>query len=444
MRIGVDLRCLMDGKRTGVEEYTLGILDAMIRAAPQDDFVLFANSRKPMRLPSFAEPNVVFRAFRYPNKLFNLSLKVAHWPTLDALAGDVDVFFVPSIRLAPLRARCPLVLTVHDLSFVRHPQFFSLERRMWHTFMEPKALAQQATAVVAVSEATAQDVAALYGVSPARITVVPSGIPEFMEPPRQALDTSQTPGGANIPHQETTSSARDTRGLLGAGMTRVPANPAADAVQGSEMRRCRERYRLPKRFLLYLGTLEPRKNLDGLLDAYGLVRAAGLPHALVLAGVRGWVDEGFFARLRKHPYHDDIVLTGFVEDADKPFVYQLADLFVYPSFYEGFGFPPLEALACGTPVVTSFNSAIPEIAGEWAALVNPYDPQELAMVIAERLRHPFPVSLEVSEEIRRRYSWERAGRETLLVLREAARASKASEASKASQIGMAMTELKSL
>ncbi|TSC72394.1 MAG: Glycosyl transferase group 1 [Parcubacteria group bacterium Gr01-1014_38] len=382
MRIGVDLRCLMDGKRTGVEEYTLGILQAMIRAVPEDTFALFANSRKPMQLPPFSAPNVAFRTFRYPNKLFNLLLKVARWPTLDALAGGVDVFFVPSIRLAPLRTPCPLVLTAHDLSFVRHPQFFSVERRMWHTLMEPKELAQRATAVIAVSEATAQDVAALYGVSPARITVIPSGIPEYM--------------------------------------TRASAEPTASTAWEQEVQRCKARYRLPERFILYLGTLEPRKNLDGLLDAYTLVRAAGVPHSLVLAGVRGWVDEGFFTRLQHHPYRDDIVLTGFVEDADKPIVYQLAELFVYPSFYEGFGFPPLEALACGTPVVTSFNSAIPEISGEWATLVNPYDPQEIATVVTERLRHSVPVPPDVSQTIRDRYSWERAGRETLRVLHRAA------------------------
>lgn len=374
MRIGVDLRCLMDGKRTGVEEYTLGILRAMIALSPKDTFVLFANSRKPMRLPSFPASNVELRTFRYPNKLFNLSLKLAQQPTLDALVGGVDTFFVPSIRLAPVGAQCPLVLTIHDLSFVRHPEFFSFGRRIWHTFMEPQRLAQQAHAVIAVSSTTAEDVSALYGVSPERISVIPSGIP-------MASASAATPSHVQV---------------------------------------CRERYRLPERFLLYLGTLEPRKNLDALLDAYALVRAAGFPHALVLAGVRGWVDKGFFTRVQQHLYRDDIILTGFVDDADKPAVYQLADLFVYPSFYEGFGFPPLEALASGTPVVTSFNSAIPEIVGDWAALVNPYDPEEIAMVIADRLRNPARVPAEVSAAIRVRYTWERAAAETLRVLHRVA------------------------
>jgi len=376
MRIGVDVRCLIEGRRTGVEEYTLGVLRAMVAAAPEDRFVLFANSRAPMRLPVFSSSNVEMRVFSVPNKLLNLSLKVARYPKLDVLARGVEVFFVPVFRLAPLSFKCPLVLTVHDLSFVRHPDFFSRKRRLWHALMEPERLALSARRLIAVSAATARDAQVLYGVSKDRISVIPSGIPAAMRP---------------LPDN-------DPR-LLAA----------------------RQRYGLPERFILFLGTLEPRKNLDGLLEAYRVVREAGLPHALVLAGVRGWIPDAFFARIGEHPYAADIKLTGFVEDEDKPAVYRLAELFVYPSFYEGFGFPPLEALACGTPVVTSFNSAIPEIVGGFGtALVNPYDPEELAAVIIERLREHLGVAPEVSANTREMYSWERAGSETLRVLRDAA------------------------
>lgn len=364
----------MDGRRTGVEEYTLGVLQAMLAVAPADTFLLFANSRRPMRLPTFSGENVRLATFAYPNTLFNLSLKFARRPALDRLLGDVGVFFLPSFRLAPLSPRCPLVVTVHDLSFVRHPEFFSPKRRLWHRFMEPRALARRAAAVIAVSDATAADVASLCGVPRSRIAVIPSGIAPRMRP----LE---------------------------------PDDPARARV--------RERYRLPERFVLFLGTLEPRKNLGALLDAYAGLRESGAPHALVLAGMRGWVREEFFARVARHPYARDIRLTGFVDDADKPAVYGLADLFVYPSFYEGFGFPPVEALACGTPVVTSYNSAIPEVAGSWAALVNPYDVEELAEVMLDRLRSPPAVPPDVSTAIRERYSWDRAGRETLGVLRRA-------------------------
>lgn len=375
MRIGVDVRCLMDGHRTGVEEYTLGVLRAMIATAPTETFVLFANSRRAMHLPAFGSPNVEVRSYAYPNTLFNLSLKILRSPTLDALAGGVDVFFVPAFRLAPVAQRCPLVLTVHDLSFVRHPEFFSRERQWWHELMEPSRLVRHASALIAVSEATACDLESLYSVPGDQITVIPSGIPQEI--------------------------------------TRLPSGDPRLA----EVRR---RYQLPDRFILFLGTLEPRKNLDGLLVSYARIRRAGISHALVLAGRRGWIEEGFFRRVHEHPFGGDIRLVGFVEDRDKPAVYGLADVFVYPSFYEGFGFPPLEALACGTPVVTSANSAIPEVAGPWATLVNPYDADELAAVLIERLRDPARVPPDISDAIRVRYSWARVGAETLRVLSDTA------------------------
>lgn len=375
LRIGVDVRCLMDGRRTGIEEYTLHLLRAMVRAAPHDRFVLFANSRRPIRLPAFSGPNVDVRVHRYPNTPFNLALKFLRRPALDALLGGVDVFFCPAFRLAPLSVRCPLVLTVHDLSFIRHPEFFSAQRRFWHVLMEPTRHMGVAERVIAVSHATAREVATLCGVDAARLSVVSSGI---------------------SPH-----------------MARLPETDARLAA-------ARRQYRLPARYILFLGTLEPRKNLDGLLRAYTSIRRAGLRHALVLAGVRGWIDDAFFRRVHTHPFRRDIVLTGFVDDSDKPAVYQLAELFVYPSYYEGFGFPPLEALAVGTPVVTAYNSAIPEIVGPWASLVNPYDPEELAAVIVERLRQPVGVPPEVSAAVRKRYDWARAADETLAVLRSVA------------------------
>jgi glycosyltransferase involved in cell wall biosynthesis len=365
----------MDGTHTGVEEYAVNVLHAMMEIAQGDTFVLFANSRRPIRLPTFAAPNVTVRRFGYPNTIFNLSLKALRAPALDRLVGGVDVFFVPAFRLAPLSDACPLVLTVHDLSFVRYPQFFSPDRRLWHRLMNPKQLAHGAALVLAVSEATARDIHALYDIPDARITVVHSGIPERM---RRLLEN----------------------------------DPLRHVVHA--------RYQLPKQYLLFLGTLEPRKNLESLLDAYTAVRRAGLPHALVLAGVRGWIPEDFFARVRAHPYASDIRWTGFIHDDDKPAVYSCADLFVYPSYYEGFGFPPLEALACGTPVVTSRTSAMPEVAGPWAALVNPYDPEELAAVLIDRLRYPSSVPEEGSAQVRTTYSWKRAGAETLRALREAA------------------------
>lgn len=373
MRIGVDIRCLMDGGRTGVEEYTLSVLNSMLKQNKTDTFVLFANSRKPMQLPSIEAPNIEWRTFSYPNKLFNTSLKLFRWPKIDQLLGGVDVLFVPSVRLVPCSKKCPIVVTFHDLSFVRHPEYFSWKRRVWHWLMEQKRLAQNAKKVIAVSKTTANDLEELYKIPSENITVVHSGV-----------------------HRNF-----------------IPINMFSE-----EAKNVRLRYSLPEKFLLFLGTIEPRKNIDGLISAYEEIRRNGVEQKLVIAGVRGWVKESFFERVRTSDFAKDIILTGFVKDEDKPALYSLASLFVYSSFYEGFGFPPLEALLCGTPVITSYNSAIPEIAGQWATLVNPYDPNELAVVILEELKKEKKVPENVSLEILGKYNWDKAGEMTLCVLKE--------------------------
>lgn len=372
MRIGVDIRCLMDGGRTGVEEYTTNVLRAMLKQDSEDTFVLFANSRKPMALPQFAASNVELKTFTYPNKIFNTSLKIFRWPKLDKMLGGVDVLFVPSVRLAPCTTKTPLVVTFHDLSFVRHANYFSIKRRLWHKVMEPKRIAQQATKIIAVSSTTAADLEELYNINKKKIQVIHSGISD------------------NIKRVD---------------------------VKSEIAKQTKEKYGLPESYILFLGTIEPRKNLDGLLSSYTVARRAGITQKLVIAGVRGWISGDFYERASRHPFAKDIIFTGYVADEDKPALYSLADLFVYPSFYEGFGFPPLEALLCGTPVITSYNSAIPEIVGQWATLINPYDPDELGWAIVQKLRNPMPVSETSINEIREKYNWTRAGSETLGALR---------------------------
>lgn len=375
MRIGVDIRCLMDGGRTGVEEYTTNVLRAMLKQNSEDTFVLFANSRKPMALPQFKAPNVELKTFAYPNKIFNTSLKLFRWPKLDNMLGGVDVFFVPSVRLAPCTTKTPLVVTFHDLSFVRHANYFSAKRRLWHKIMEPRRMAQRATKIIAVSQTTASDLEELYNIDEKKIQVIYSGISDNIK--------------------------------------RVNAD-------SETAKQTKEKYGLPENYILFLGTIEPRKNLDGLLSAYAVARRAGITQKLVIAGVRGWVGGDFYARVGRHPFAKDIIFTGYVTDEDKSALYSMADLFVYPSFYEGFGFPPLEAILCGTPVITSYNSAIPEIVGRWATLVNPYDPDELGWAMIQKLQNPAPISEKSISEIREKYNWARAGAETLGALRSSA------------------------
>jgi len=154
----------------------------------------------------------------------------------------------------------------------------------------------------------------------------------------------------------------------------------------------RRRHGLPEPMILYLGTLEPRKNLPRLLEAYALLRRRpGVRHRLVLAGGRGWYYDEIRAAVERLGLRDEVLFPGYVPEEDKPLWYSAADLFVYPSLYEGFGLPPLEAMACGTPVVVSNTSSLPEVVGEAGLCVDPLDPEALARamlaLISDRERH---------------------------------------------------------
>jgi glycosyltransferase involved in cell wall biosynthesis len=193
---------------------------------------------------------------------------------------------------------------------------------------------------------------------------------------------------------------------------------SADAVTA-----VRNKYRLPDRFILFVGTIEPRKNLTQLLDACRVLKDAGRAMPLVVAGRKGWRSEVFFDRLHQSGLAELTVLTGFVPDEDLPALYSAADVFVFPSLYEGFGLPVLEAMACGTPVITTNVSSLPEVAGPAAILVDPGDCRELAAAV-QRLAADPALRREMSVKGTRQagsFSWEGTARRTLQVYQDALR-----------------------
>lgn len=369
MRIAIDARSLLDGQRSGVEVYASNIIQAMLREAPHHEYRLFYNAARPERMPVF-NGSATVSAFRYPNKLFNLSQWLWEYPRWDDMVA-ADCFFVPSLRLVPLAIETPLVTVVHDLSFERFPDLFSWRRRLWHRMMRPRELLRSSYHLIAVSHSTAEDIVELYGIARQHISVIYSGVDGGSSPPDQVLK--------------------------------------------EYAKRC---YRLPKRFILYFGTLEPRKNVASIIRAFTAI-AGSVPHDLVIAGPRGWLTQSIDKAAASSSVRARIHFIGAVKEADKMAIYSLADLFVYPSFYEGFGFPPLEALLSGTPVVTSYNSSLPEVVGDWATLINPYDPAELALAMKELLLRSVDVSLEVRQQVRERYSWKKSALSTLGVIERA-------------------------
>jgi glycosyltransferase involved in cell wall biosynthesis len=287
------------------------------------------------------------------------------------------------------------MMIFYDLSFLRFPEFFSGSKRLWHGFMSPKKQAQKADLIVAISESTKQDLVDFYGIEPRRIKVIYPGIDEKFK---------------IIYNQEILS-------------------------------RVSRRYNLPEKFVLYFGTIEPRKNILGLIKAFenikkekngkileidwqgfeGFVRGRKEKPfdysrlKLVIAGTKGWLCDEVLRAAKNSEFKDDIVFTGFVAEEDKPYLYNLADVFVYPSFFEGFGLPPLEAMACGVPTVVSHKSSLPEVVGDSAIMIDPQNVDELSFAIKEILENQ-----ELNNYLRKRgverakrFNWDKASGEFL-------------------------------
>ncbi len=367
MHIAIDVRSLMEGRHSGVEEYTTRIVEAMAQFEPTHTYHVFYNSARKVTLPAFRE-NVVVHEFRYPNKLLNASQRLFGLPKWDSLMKQrIDVVFMPNARLMPIARTTALVTVAHDVSFERFPEFLTLKRKLWHALMQPRRLLADSDHVIAVSEYTRRDLIEVYGIHPNAVSVVHPGVVK-----------------------------QDVRPV--------------------DVQRVRREYGLPEQFLLFIGTHEPRKNIEGVIAAYSAI-AHLVPHDLVLAGERGWKAGRIARAISASAYTDRIHTIGFVEEADKRALYAAADLFVYPSFYEGFGFPPLEAMLAGTPAVVSFNSSLPEVVGKWATLVDPYNIAQIAAVLEELLSPPMRVSPEAQKEILAHYSWEKTAKQTLDILK---------------------------
>jgi len=384
--IAVDIRCLMERELTGVGEYTKEILGNMFQKDNKNQYYLFYNSRKDVSgvLPRFDYPNVHFCGFRWPNKLLSFCLLVFKWPKLDKLIAKkyktprIDLFFFPNIGF--ISASCKYIITAHDLSFAYFSEFLSFGRKLWHFLVNPARLYRESSGIIAVSENTKNDLHRYYGISKERITVVTSGV------------------------------SADYRVL-------EKSAPELDHI--------RKMYKLPAKFFLFLGTLEPRKNVLSLIAAFNLFQKKNYQkYTLVIAGKRGWKCDDILEKIAEYNLlnKEKIIYLDFVDSAHKPGLYNLATGFVFPSFYEGFGFPVLEAMACGCPVIAANNSSLSEICGNSAILVDAVNVNDLAdafdLACDSSLVKTFSAK---GVEKAKKYCWHAAADKTLRLLESVCR-----------------------
>ncbi|HEY8109128.1 MAG TPA: glycosyltransferase family 1 protein [Patescibacteria group bacterium] len=374
MRIGVDARPFASPTGRGVGHYAEQLVGELIARYPEDTWVLLQTGRRAWRPGSpLRKRNVEVRHVRVPNKLMNASLAMAGRPSLRRLLGPVDAFFMPNLGFLPRLGKTPLVLTVHDLSFERSPELYTRKERLWHAGVRPRRLVGAAGRVITVSVESRRELVRWYGVPSAKVSAVHPGI-----------------------------------------------DPALRSPTAAERRRVRRKYGLPGEYFLYVGAYEPRKNLPRLLDGYQSAKKRGLKADLIMVGPEPpapWRRRFDVARAA------GAKVLGYVPAGDKPGLYGEALATALVSRQEGFGFPPLESLACGTPGLVSPLRIFDETVGPGALRVG-----SAAAVARELLR------LERSPALRRRlaakgksrlgrFRWSRAAAGTYRLIKEAAQES---------------------
>lgn len=330
MKIAIDLRGLHSGKISGVENYIVNILERLVQMDHRNTYMLFENAFRPKDYRHLKFVNAQLIQRRLPNKLFNVALKSLRQPGFERYFGEFDCLFLPNLNLFSIRTKTKLVVTVHDLSPIVAPGFYNLRRRLWHRLVNFRKTLERADHIIAVSEYTKADLIRLFGLPPQKITVVYSGIdPNLFKP--------------NLPEDK--------------------------------LRQVRNIYGLPGDYILFLNTLEPRKNLVNFIKAFEKVKQ---PVSLVIGGKKGWKYAQIFDTINRSPKRRRISYLGYVPEEHKPYLVRLARLVGFPSFYEGFGFPALEALSLGVPVLASQVTSLPEAVEDAAVMVDPYSIDDMA------------------------------------------------------------------
>jgi glycosyltransferase involved in cell wall biosynthesis len=381
MRIGFNAHLLSFAsgyRRAGVSQYTEQLLRHFAATAldENDALTVYGGSDEAARAWMRERPSVRYRASRLPTG--SAPGRILWEQTVAPIVtrrDHLDLLFCP-VNVVPLAGIVPSVVTVHDLAFLAHPEAFHPSKRRYLTLMTRLSV-HRARRVIAVSAHTGDDLVRHFHVAPDKVTVIPN--------------------------------AMDDR-----------FRPATDPDALSQFTRD---HHLPERFILFVGTLEPRKNLRRLIEAFARIARADGDVALVIVGASGWMTSDLAPLVQRLTLTERVIFTGYVPDDELPLWYQSATIFCYPSLYEGFGLPVLEAMACGTPVVTSSTSSLPELTGSAAALVDPTDVATLADVLLALLNDA-PRRAEMRRaglERARTYSWERTAAAIYTVITEAAR-----------------------
>jgi glycosyltransferase involved in cell wall biosynthesis len=374
LHIGIDAHAI-GARQGGNETYIRQLILALAELDQENRYSIYLAEREAVEewrsLFARAYPNFSVRRLPRPTPIVRAPVALA----VELRRRPVDLLHVQ--YTAPPFCPVPVVATIHDLAFEHHPETFT-RRGSWQMKLTVRRTARRAARVATVSEFSREDLLRTYRLSPEKVVVTYNGVEPRFQP--------------------------------------IPEDPR-------EAASVRERWGIAGPYILALGSLQPRKNLPRLIRAYGALRRRHprINHQLVIAGRDLWLTGEIHRQVAEEPWAREIVRTGYVPDEALPALYRNADLLVYPSFFEGFGLPPIEAMACGVPVVTSQVGSLPEVCGEAAAWIDPYDEASIERVIFEVLTSPTrQASMRAAGlEQARRFDWQQTAHRTLALYREA-------------------------
>jgi glycosyltransferase involved in cell wall biosynthesis len=369
MRIGINGRFLV-ARRTGVQRAAYNLLKTLIEIDRVNEYVIFTGDDQ-IANPDWIHPNVkvVTSPLRSGESLRNHFWEQFTLPRLARQHG-VDILHSPA-NMAPLFYKGPSVVHIHDLCFVVNPQWYSFSFRTLYKLLIPR-LARRAAKVTTNSNNSRNDLMQFCGITADRVSLVYWAVDDFF----------------------------------------LSTNPLPDTAASDPL--------LNEEYILYVGSLEPRKNIRRLIEAYEILRREHPEHRPKLVLIGGEFPLFAESRWTIKDFADDIIFKGFVDDTTLREFYRHARVVAYPSLYEGFGLPPLEAMANGAPVVTTATSSIPEVVGEAAILVNPHDEKQLAQALRRVLRDETLRKDLIARGLKqvRRFNWYRVARDTLTVYYE--------------------------
>lgn len=326
MNIGVDIRPLAEKNWKGISWYIYNHLKKILEIDKKNRYFLFYNGFKKHPFLKELKTNAKILVFNYPNKFFNLSLSLLNYPKIDNLIYKkykikIDIFWLPAFNYFCIN-KTPYILTVHDISFEIFPEFFTKKQLLWHKIINPKKLSKNAIKIIAVSNNTKNDLIEIFKINPKKIEVIYPGI----------------------------------------NISKLKIKDLDKKIKISN-------------YILSLCTLEPRKNILYTIKVFELFKHKykNFKLDLIIIGGKGWKYKSILKKIKTSKFKENIHYLGYVDETTKYYLLKNAKVLFYPSFYEGFGLPCLEALFLDCPVICSFGSSLPEIIDELGILINPLD-----------------------------------------------------------------------